>query len=301
MSMNVISLFKKPRQVEETELVDELAVVEEDQEAGEPATEEETERQAAVREMREAFGEAIARLWQGSRWMCQGCARGLAAWCSNGRRDDLDGAAAEYGVWGRGIALLVGGGVVWKLVNAAPVVLVPAAGIWVLAALYAKEPPEPVENDEEEGEQEVEGETPVEPPVIALVRAKIGGEKGVHLSTLYPAMRGALPGCEKAPDEVLREVLREHQIPTRRSVRAGGVAGRSGVHREDLPPLPSKELSKNGPTPLSTDGDAGQSKGAESGGEARRGAGEGSERGGEATARMIQDPENPARWHVAAS
>ncbi|MBW5252985.1 hypothetical protein JGS39_29095 [Streptomyces sp. P01-B04] len=296
--MNVISLFKKPQQVEETELADELDVVEEDQEAGEPATEEETERQAAVREMREAFSEAIARLWQGSRWMCHGCAQGLAAWCRNGRRDDLDGAAAEYGVWGRGIALLVGGGVVWKLVDAAPVLLVPAAGIWVLAALYAKEPPEPVEKSEEEGEQEGEGEAPVEPPVIALVRAEIGAEKGVHLGVLYPAMRGGLPGAEEAPDEALRQLLREHQIPTRRSVRAGGISGRSGVHRDDLPPLPSKELSKSGATPLSTGGDAGQSTRAESGVEGRRGAGEGSERGGEATARLIQDPENPARWTV---
>lgn len=292
--MNVISLFKKPQPVEEPDLVDE---VEKDQEAGEETpAEEETERQAAARELREAVTALTGRLWQGSLWLCQGCVRGLAAWCRNGRRDDLDGAAAEYGVWGRGVALLAVGGVVWRLVDAAPVVLFPAAGIWVLAALYAKEPPEPAEDDEE-----TEGEAPAEPPVVALVRAQIGDEKGVHLSVLYPAMRGALPGAGEAPDEALRQLLREHQIPTRRSVRVGGVAGRSGVHRDDLPPLPSKGLSKSGATPLSTGGDAGQSRGAERPGEARRGAVEGAESGGEVTARLIQDPENPARWTVAAS
>ncbi|MFD4662471.1 hypothetical protein [Streptomyces halstedii] len=281
MSMNVINLFKK-------------------QEAGEETPTEETERQAAARELREALATLGNRLWQGNLWLCQGCTRGLTAWCRNGRRDDLDGAAAEYGVWGRGALLLATATGAWKLLTAAPALLYPAAGIWVLVALHAKEPPAPDEGQDETDEED-EGETPVEPPVVALVRARIGEEKGVHLSALYPAMRGALPGCEKAPDEVLRQLLRDHQIPTRRSVRVGALAGRSGVHREDLPPLPAKKLSKDGSTPLSTGGDAGQSQGAESSGEARRGAGEESESGEEATARLIQDPENPARWHVAAS
>ncbi|MGW8881423.1 hypothetical protein ACWGOT_33235 [[Kitasatospora] papulosa] len=297
--MNVISLFKKrpaPDEVDEVE-VEEAELVD-DQEAGEEAAEEETERQAAVRELREAVASLTGRLWQGSLWLCQGCTRGLAAWCRSGRRDDLEGTAAEYGVWGRGLVLVglaVGG---WKLATAAPVILAPAAGIWLLAAAHAKEPPPVEEEAPAEGAAEGEGETPVEPPVVALVRAQIGDEKAVHLSTLYPAMRASLPGAEEAPDEALRELLREHQIPVDRSVRVGGVAGRSGVYRKNLPPLPSKKVSKNGDSGLSKGGDAGQSRGAESGGEARRGAGEGSERGGEATARLIQDPENPARWRV---
>ncbi|MFE2930627.1 hypothetical protein [Streptomyces sp. NPDC059278] len=298
--MTVISLFKKRGtaaeetdvEVEETELVDET-------EAGEEAAEEETERQAAVRELREAVAQLTGRLWQGSLWLCQGCTRGLAAWCRNGRREDLEGSAAEYGVWGRGLVLLglaVGG---WKLATAAPVILAPAAGIWLLAAARA-EPPEPEEEAPAEGAVEGEGEAPVEPPVVALVRAQIGDEKAVHLSTLYPAMRASLPGAEEAPDEALRKLLREHQIPVDRSVRVGGVAGRSGVYRKNLPPLPSKKVSQNGDSELSKGGDAGQGRGAESGGEARRGAGDGSERGGEATARLIQDPENPARWCIVA-
>ncbi|MEU2134420.1 hypothetical protein [Streptomyces sp. NPDC018352] len=293
--MNVISLFKKRPapdevddvEVEETELVD-------DQDAGEETAAEETERQAAVRELREAVAQLTGRLWQGSLWLCQGCTRGLAAWCRNGRRDDLEGTAAEYGVWGRGLVLLglaVGG---WKLATAAPVILAPAAGIWLLAAARA-EPPEPEEEAPAEGREK----PPVEPPVVALVRAQIGDEKAVHLSTLYPAMRASLPGTEEAPDEALRQLLREHQIPVDRSVRVGGLAGRSGVYRKNLPPLPSQGVSKSGATPLSTGGDAGQSGGAESGGEARRAAGEGSERSGEAIVQMVQDPDNPARWTMA--
>ncbi|MEU3220025.1 hypothetical protein [Streptomyces sp. NPDC006971] len=293
--MNVISLFKKRAEPVDTD------VEVEDQEAGEETLAEETDQQAAMRELREAVAALTVRLWQGSLWLCQGCTRGLAAWCRAGRRDDIEGAAAEYGVWGRGLVLIAVAYGSWKVATAAPIILAPAAGIWVLAAAYAKEPSEPEGEGAAEGAAEGEGETPAEPPVVALVRAEIGAEKGVHFTDLYPAMRASLPGAEKAPDEALRQLLRDHQIPTRKSVRARGRAGRSGVHRDDLPPLPSQKVSKSGASPVSTGGDAGQGRGAESGGEGRRGAGEGSERGGEATAQLIQDPENPARWTVVRS
>ncbi|GGY81264.1 hypothetical protein CP967_08565 [Streptomyces nitrosporeus] len=285
--MTVIDLFKKK------------AGPADEAERQEPG--EETERQAAARELREAVAALTGRLGRGSLWICQGCTQGLAAWCRRGRRDDLDGPAAEYGVWGRGLVLAglaVGG---WLAVSSEPVILAPAAGIWVLAALHAKEPPEPEDEAPAEDAAEAEGGAPAEPPVVALVRAQIGDEKGVHLSVLYPAMRASLPGAEKAPDEALRQLLRDHRIPTRRSVRVGGVAGRSGVHRDDLPPLPSPGGSESGDSALSARGDAGQGQGAESGGEARRGAGDGPESGGDITARLVQDPENPVRWTVAAS
>ncbi|MFJ8855112.1 hypothetical protein [Streptomyces sp. NPDC102437] len=296
-AVTVTDLFKKKTADAEAEETDAELVDVEDQEAGEEAAAEETELRAAMRELREAIAALTGRLWQGSLWLCQGCARGLTAWCQSGRRDDLDGPSAEYGVWIRGLALgaVAFGG--WKLATAAPIVLVPAAGIWVLAAAYAKEPP----TVEEEAPTEAEGETPAEPPVVALVRAQIGDEKGVHLRVLYPAMRASLPGAEEASDEALRQLLLDHQITISRSVRARGIAGRSGVYLKDLPsPLP-KKVSRSGDSALSTGGDAGQGRGAESGGEARRGGGEGSERGGEAAARLVQDPENPARWNVVAS
>lgn len=130
---------------------------------------------------------------------------------------------------------------------------------------------------------------PAEPPFIALLRAEIGDEKGVHLRDLYPAMRKHLKGLADAPDEVLRQVLTDHGIITRRSIRARGVAGRTGVPRSALPPLPSANPSpKTLSTPLSKDGDAGQSASPESAGEPQESNGEGPV--------MEKDPDHPTRW-----
>lgn len=131
---------------------------------------------------------------------------------------------------------------------------------------------------------------PGEPPFIALLRAEIGTEKGIHLRDLYPAMRKRLDGLADAPDERLRQVLTDHGISTRRSIRARGVAGRTGVPRSALPPLPSADPSpKPLSTPLSKDGDAGQGTSAES-------AGEPQESNGEGPVQMEKDPSHPTRW-----
>lgn len=133
---------------------------------------------------------------------------------------------------------------------------------------------------------------PAEPPFIALLRAEIGDEKGIHLRDLYPAMRKHLDGLADAPDEALRQVLTDHGISTRRSIRARGVAGRTGVPRSALPPLPSAGPSpKPLSTPLSKDGDAGQSTSTES-------AGEPQESGGESPVQLEKDPSHPSRWLV---
>jgi hypothetical protein len=77
----------------------------------------------------------------------------------------------------------------------------------------------------------------------------------VHLAELYPAMR-QLPGQQDRDDAALRTALRTLGIPVVRSLRIGGVAGRSGVRRADVAAL----LSPTESTPGDHSGDAGQSQ-----------------------------------------
>ncbi|MFI1702995.1 hypothetical protein [Streptomyces griseoruber] len=78
-----------------------------------------------------------------------------------------------------------------------------------------------------------------EPPLTALIRELIGNDNGVHLQVLRPAMRERFPDLAGATDQQLRKVLVEWDFDPSRTFRAGGVAGRAGVHRDQLPPLPS--------------------------------------------------------------
>ncbi|MET8746833.1 hypothetical protein [Streptomyces sp. NPDC004728] len=148
-----INLFKK-RSKSATDEV-QLAEPEQAQEAGEaqePAVEE-TELREALRELAEAVRALGGLLGQQSIWLCQRCGRGVAAWCRGGHRDDLEGVAAEYGVWLRGAVLLGAAYGAWRGVVAAPWALAPAAGAWLVASLYAKPP---AEQEEEEGQEEEE-------------------------------------------------------------------------------------------------------------------------------------------------
>lgn len=222
----------------------------------------------------------------------------VAAWCRAGRRDDLEGVSAELGVYvrvGMVAAGLYGG---WRLVDARPVVMWPVAVLYSVAALRAASP----KRKPAAGAGEEAGTGAVEPPVVAVTRATIGADTGVHLADLYPALRAGVEGLAGADDVTLRQALADHRIVVQRSMRARGVAGRSGVRLADLPPLPSPDSSPDGSTlhspPLSTDGEPGQGGGAESGGEQRRVAESGPESGGERV-RLVQDAHNPARWHVA--
>ncbi|MEU6928994.1 hypothetical protein AB0A05_07500 [Streptomyces sp. NPDC046374] len=151
------------------------------------------------------------------------------------------------------------------------------------------------EEAEEEAPDEVE-ETPAEDPLTALIRKEIGAENGVHLQDLRPALRLAFPLLSTASDADLRQLLTQAGWNPNRTFRARGAAGRAGVHRDELPPLPSpggppEPLSK----PLSTPGESprpANSSAAESGGEWT----EEERRQGH---RFVQDTERgPAAWKI---
>ncbi|MFI9026350.1 hypothetical protein [Streptomyces sp. NPDC053560] len=143
---------------------------------------------------------------------------------------------------------------------------------------------------------EVAPAVPDEPPLTNLLRKEIGEENGVHLVDLRPAMREHLPGLSSATDEELRQALIAGGFDPSRKFRARGVAGRAGVHRTQLPPLPSPG---SGPgafsAPLSAPGELprpADSPEAESGGES----------GGEPNGRgysIVRDPERgPSAWRI---
>lgn len=94
---------------------------------------------------------------------------------------------------------------------------------------------------------------PTQDGFVRWLVALIGDAPGIHLRDLYPAMR-TLPGHEGRDNAQLRAALRTLGVPIRRSLRLGGVAGRSGVARADLKPL----LSPLGESSGDFDGDAGQ-------------------------------------------
>ncbi|MGW4007911.1 hypothetical protein [Streptomyces sp. NPDC004763] len=94
----------------------------------------------------------------------------------------------------------------------------------------------PAEALEEDPAEDVD-----EPPLTALVRELIGDDNGVHLQVLRPALRERFPHLAEATDQQLRKVLVDAGWDPSRTFRARGVAGRSGIHRDQLPPLPSPE------------------------------------------------------------
>lgn len=178
----------------------------------------------------------------------------------------------------------------------------------------AEEPPTDSEEADEEGpdeDPEDGGETPEdkaertpqEDPLTTLLRASIGDENGVHLSTLRPLMRKHLPGLSQATDKELRKHLVSAGYDPSRTFRAGGVAGRAGVHRDELPPLPSPGRDSEALSgPLSGGGERPGPAEISASGERRRVAGEPSERwSAEEEAqgyRWVQDASKPCAWKI---
>jgi hypothetical protein len=137
--------------------------------------------------------------------------------------------------WERYGALAFGGYVIVYAAGHAPNVArfaIPGAVVaWCVAAWWMA-PPAAAERA-----PEAEASGPPDTFVPWLLHL-MGDRPGIHLRDLYPAMR-QLPGHEDRDNTQLRAALRTLDIPVRRSLRLGGVAGRSEVARADLAPLPS--------------------------------------------------------------
>ncbi|MFJ7489728.1 hypothetical protein ACIQZB_00455 [Streptomyces sp. NPDC097727] len=192
-----ISFFKKRSEPPP----DEAPPVAPAQEAGEQPepVAEETELKAALGDLRDALQELGTRLGQGSVWMCQRCGRGVVAWCSAGHRDDLEGIAAEYGVWLRGAVLLACTYGAWRGIIAAPWALAPASGVWLLASLYAKAP---ADVEAKVGEEEGEGAPAAEDGASV--------EEGEAMETMVPPVEELPLPSHQALHEALSRVGTPH-------------------------------------------------------------------------------------------
>ncbi|WP_381792903.1 hypothetical protein [Streptomyces niveus] len=160
--------------------------------------------------------------------------------------------------------------------------------------------PSPEKKEEEDEEVPEDGEeeddwTPQEDPLTALLRASIGAENGVHLGVLRPLMRQHLPDLSQATDGELRKHLISAGYDPSRTFRARGVAGRAGVHRTDLPPLPSPGGVPGALSgPLSAPGECPRPANSSESGERRRAAGEEPKIERE----WVQDPDHPTAWKI---
>lgn len=180
------------------------------------------------------FTGAGTALWTGS---CELIRRGWTA---------LD---EQLGIWEKlgavAVGVYVAGYGCWHAPHAAVFAAPGAVLAWCVAAWWVAPPADAA---------------PAEPPAPDAAEAftrwlldLIGNRSGIHLRELYPAMR-QLPGHEDRDNVQLRAALNTLGIPVTRSLRLGGVAGRSGVARGDLKAL----LPSPGDFLEDSDGDAGQ-------------------------------------------
>ncbi|MFE6021630.1 hypothetical protein ACFQ6O_34520 [Streptomyces sp. NPDC056441] len=245
-----INLFKKRRDeppADETQPV----APDQGQEAGEKQepTTEETELRVALRELEGAVRELGSRLGRGSIWLCQHGGRGVAAWCNVGRRDDLEGLPAQYGVWARGAVLLACTYGAWRGVTAAPWLLAPAAGIWAITSLSVKAPAEAEEETGEEGEaapaaeggastEEPEAVETVVPPVE---EAPLPSHQDLHKSLSEVGTPHAhiavLAEDLNTTAERVRALLDRLAVPVE-AVRMRGRGSSTGVRADKFPAPP---------------------------------------------------------------
>lgn len=125
------------------------------------------------------------------------------------------------------------GGAAWAAVNLAEQqkMLVPAATIvWCIAA-FRTGVPEAADDAEASCDEHREA-------LLDWLDHITRGDNGIHLAELYERLRER-PALAHLDDAALRTVLDHYGIPVRRSFRARGIPGRSGVHRDDLAALRS--------------------------------------------------------------
>lgn len=154
---------------------------------------------------------------------------------------------------------------------------------WIATSLVAPAFFEEQTDDEDSipgGTDETCGGTQGEIDIVAALHEMIDGRNGVHLAAVAARFNLQLGD--------VHALLKEAQIPTRHSVKIKDVGVAVGVHRDDLPLLPSPDSSPE--ESVVAGSFPGQSATATATYEVKR-----TERGMEA---WFTDPYNPARTHI---
>ncbi|MEV3895350.1 hypothetical protein [Streptomyces anulatus] len=129
-----------------------------------------------------------------------------------------------------------------------PALMWPVALVWIFAAWRAGALPEEAEQEQPEtlpadADEEPMEATPLDPHVTLVywLSDLTRGDTGIHLSRLHEILTST-PGLETLTRREMRAWLDRHQIPVERTIRAGGVEGRSGVTRKAIEGLLSTPL-----------------------------------------------------------
>ncbi|MFJ4847554.1 hypothetical protein [Streptomyces sp. NPDC088733] len=123
---------------------------------------------------------------------------------------------------------------VWRAIPGAPWW---ACGVWLVAAYRAGGKPKPTTAQADED--------PDPDVAVDLVRQLLDNRPGVHLSAVRERLAAELPHRTWSQADV-RQLLADAGVPVRHSVKVRGVGVAVGVHRADLPPLPSPATEEVG-------------------------------------------------------
>lgn len=129
-----------------------------------------------------------------------------------------------------------------------PALMWPAALLWTFGAWRAGALPEEAEAEQpetlpEDTDEEPTEATPLDPHITLIywLSDLTRGDTGIHLSRLHEILTST-PGLETLTRREMRAWLDRHEIPVERTIRAGGVEGRTGVTRKAIEGLLSTPL-----------------------------------------------------------
>ncbi|MFE0382339.1 hypothetical protein ACFW1M_43865 [Streptomyces inhibens] len=263
-----------------------------------------------------------SRVGEGSSLLGKALAARLKGWCLEAHRADLKGLSADLGIYVRGALLLgAGAGLGW-LVYRHHALMWPLLAGWSFAALRTKVSAEKAEAAKdapgEGGSEGAAARAPGPSPeaflhlLHDLVQEHSEGGKptpGLHwpqvvagLSSRYPG--GGSAGGWSAGD--CRALCEAAAVPVSKGTRARGVGAAkgvsTGVRTQDLPARPSSPSpgpsQEGAPGPAVAVVVAGQNEQQASNNNSNSASNGGSNSGEGVAARLVQDAENPARWHV---
>ncbi|MFB7589362.1 hypothetical protein [Streptomyces sp. NPDC056169] len=179
----------------------------------------------------------ISRLAAGCAVVARHRSEALAAWVAAGRRDDLTGWRAALGPVVRLVLLGTAAYVALAVLRALPWLMWLLVGWWLRAAWKAYPA-----LAEEEPESTAEAPATTSPEAVydatlIWVRNQVGDRNGVHLSDLltHAHAHHLLIGLDLP---AFRAALERWGIPVRQQLKVGG-KNRPGIHRDDLPDVPS--------------------------------------------------------------
>ncbi|MEU9777449.1 hypothetical protein [Streptomyces sp. NPDC047968] len=205
----------------------------------------------------------------------------------------ISGALGEWirhGPLPRIIGLLLAAGFLYGLPHTRRI-LATLALAWIALALLlahrATPRPTPAKTPEQPAAQAPE-QSPADVDLDTLTRhlhALLQPEGGVHLQALGKAL-GQTAGKPPVPTKDVRALCARHSIRVRAGVRVPEAGGREGIHRDDIPPLPTPTTN----TPLHAVVVPGQSNNNNGNNTPTSPPGEGHT--------ITQDPHNPHRWNV---